>query len=141
MSQGFTNNEIAQLIQTRDAFTSSIETRGQSGYAGWGGSITFDTDADWHYDHTTNPPSDELDFITVALHELIHAVGFGTSDEWDSLVFGNLFTGAASAAEFGSSVPLHSDLGHWRDGTASTVFGGTELQETILDPTISRGVR
>ncbi|MEM7625498.1 MAG: matrixin family metalloprotease [Planctomycetota bacterium] len=125
-------------------FENAIQERGQTngGFAAWGGAITFDTDAatNWHYDSATEPSFGEDDFFSVALHELGHALGLGTADEWDALVSGGNFLGAESVASYGGAVPVVS--GHWAEGVTSTVFGspGT-TQEAALDPTITEGTR
>lgn len=36
----------------------------------------FNSDANWHFDPTTEPPAGSFDFITVVLHELGHGLGF-----------------------------------------------------------------
>jgi hypothetical protein len=137
----FTQEEIDELYSILIPFEDAVSTRGEPAgeFAAWGGSITFDNDVspDWHYDHTQPPSFGEDDFFSIALHELGHALGFGTAGEWSDLVVGGLFTGAASVASYGGSVPTSG--GHWADGVESTVGGVT--QETAMDPIITQGDR
>jgi len=64
----------------------SIRDRGQTGvgtsdFAPWGGAISFDATTNWYVD--SNPATLErfsgFDFYSVAVHELGHVLGFGTS--------------------------------------------------------------
>jgi hypothetical protein len=153
----FTQTEFDEYVQIRDAFENAVSTRGEAtGFAAWGGSVSFDTsaDVDWHYDHTTPPTAGESDLFSVAIHELGHALGLGASDEWDALTTGSgnaaYFTGSAAVAEQGSIVPLAynnvagtlvADYAHWRDGTESTIFGSQTTQEAAMDPSITQGKR
>jgi len=96
---GFTQSEIDQLNATTDAFFDNVQTRGEtSGFVGWGGAISFDTVTNWHFDAATDPSTGESDFFSVAIHEVAHTFGWGTSSEWDALVSGGVFVGAASTA-------------------------------------------
>ncbi|MEZ6071956.1 MAG: dockerin type I domain-containing protein [Pirellulales bacterium] len=137
----FTQQEFDELESIRIAFEDAVSTRGQSAgeFAAWGGSITFDSDSspNWHYDYATTPSFGEDDFYSVAVHELAHALGFGTADEWIALVSGGQFFGAASIASYGSPVPVTA--GHWAEGVDSTVNG--VAQETAMDPTVTQGQR
>ncbi|MDJ0532486.1 MAG: hypothetical protein QNJ70_08310 [Xenococcaceae cyanobacterium MO_207.B15] len=116
----------------------------------WGGSITFDNDGvidtgtetisyNWHYDTSTEPASDEVDFLSVAIHELGHVLGFGGSS-WQTNVSNGEFTGTNAVNSYGSNVPL-SDPAHWLDGITSTAIDGTLNQEVSLDPSITIGTR
>jgi len=145
---GFSSSEIAQLNQTTNDFSDAVENREEtSGFANWGGSVTFDNDAgtNWHYDHLSQPTpgSNGNDFFSVAVHEVGHALGLGTSSEWNSLISGTSFFGSASQAEYGSPVPLacSGGCGHWAEGTSSTVYGTSSIQEASLDPTLAPEVR
>lgn len=125
-------------------FENDVRTRGEtSGFSAWGGSLSFDTNSNWHFDHTTLPAngSNSNDFYSVAIHELVHALGLGGSSEWNALASGGFFTGSNSRDVFGSSVPLNAGSDHWAENTMSRVYGGTTLQEALLDPTIQRETR
>ena len=128
------------------SFRNTVQFRGEPGASGssptdfgpWGGSVTFDTTTTWHFGETTaGLGSGEFDFYSVALHELGHLFGFGTSDSFSTYVSGSSFTGPESVAAYDGSgnVPLHAGAGHWANGTSD---GG---QETAMDPSIAAGTR
>jgi Matrixin len=110
----------------------------------WGGAITFDTLTNWNFSVSNGPGSNQSDFLSVALHELGHLLGLGTSASWNNTVTsGNppTFTGTTSVGAFGSSIPLESDYGHWKEGTQSKLPGTNIAQEAAMDPTITVGTR
>ncbi|MEM9418533.1 MAG: hypothetical protein AAGA25_05680 [Planctomycetota bacterium] len=147
----YTSDELNQIAAITDDFSDLVETRGEAaGYSNWGGSVTFDSDGstNWWYDHTTDVGSNShTDFYSVALHELIHTLGFGGSDEWNALIANSgsndpVFTGAQSVAVFGGNPPIEIGVeGHWREDTESLTFMGGVLQETAMDPNILNGTR
>jgi len=139
------------------AFNTNLETRGESGvkpgatddtdFALWGGSIAFDSLETWNF--SLDPPSTgQNDFYSVALHELAHVLGLGTSDSFRHLINGsNRFTGTQSVASFGGTILMHSDSagnpdsGHWASGTTSTLPGTSTSQEAAMDPQVTTGTR
>ncbi len=150
-SSTFSSAEVAQINATNVSFPASIKTRGQtSGFAAWGGEVSFDNTArTWHFDHTTQPTSGQTDFYSTALHEIGHAVGFGQYDgitdisPFQSLVTAtNQFIGtSAEAAHSFQPVPLATDLAHWAQGTTSVVYGTSIGQEVEMTPSILDGTR
>lgn len=134
------------------AFIDNAVSRGQPGALGaastqtdfgpWGGAITFDNDGstNWYFDTDLSTSADVVnsDFFSVALHELGHLLGIGTSNSWFNLISGSDFTGAASSSVFGGNVPLENS-GHWLDGTKGLVNGVS--QEAAMDPSILQGTR
>ena len=131
---------------TSQSWLDTVIGRGQKGalgtsptdFAPWGGSIVFDDAASWYYGlEPEGLQATQSDFYSVAIHELTHVLGFGVSKSWQRWVNGNQFNGPASVAAYDGTgnVPLHSDRQHWRDGISD---GGSE---TMMDPTIDRGVR
>ncbi len=125
-------------------FCADAATRGQGVTSGanavdvglWGGSISFDNaGTSWHFGTTTTGlNSSEFDFYSVAVHELGHVLGFGTSDSFKARVLGSNFVGATTG-----TVALDGDKAHWAAGTLST-FNGLS-QEASMDASISSGVR
>jgi hypothetical protein len=136
----FTSAEINQINAIQDAFIDAVTDRGEtSGFGEWGGTISLDTDTNWHFNHTTPPAAGEIDLYSVAIHEFAHALGFGLDATWTELVSDSHFIGAASMASYGSPVPVAG--GHWQTGVTSTVYGGTASQVAIMTPNIVTGSR
>ncbi|MEQ1530601.1 MAG: matrixin family metalloprotease, partial [Methylococcales bacterium] len=131
------------------AFIKTVSERGQGSptsgsaateFAPWGGQITFSSNATWYFDNdlSTTESFSGNDFYSIALHELAHVLGVGTSASWQNKIVNGNFTGAAAVAVYGGAVPL-SDSGHWLSGTQSTVMGVP--QEAAMDPEITVGSR
>ena len=115
----------------------SLGTRGVGGFAPWGGSITFDTTTNWNFS-TNGPGSQQIDFYTVATHELAHVLGFGTAQQYNQYVSGDIFFGPNATAANGGQYPhLHSnaDQSHWRQGLTS--YG----QAVAMQPVVVAGTR
>jgi Ca2+-binding RTX toxin-like protein len=108
----------------------------QTDFAPFGGSITFDEDANWHFGSTTTGlDTGEFDFFSTAVHELAHVIGFGTAPSFLNLSSGGVFLGSASILEYGSGpVPLN-DPGHWQKDLQ---HNGAEV---ALDPDLTDGSR
>jgi hypothetical protein len=121
------------------------------------GSLTFDDDVNndgtpdfgstlnsyWHFDYNTPVGSGQNDFYSVALHEMIHTLGLGTSQTWTSLHNGSTWLGPhADALNGGSGVGLVStDGGHIAEGTMSFRLSDGALQEAVMDPSLTVGTR
>ena len=146
-SGSFTPAEVVQIQQIHEQFINSVSTRGEtSGFARWGGALTFDVDAEWNFNHTTAVPVGKSDFYTVALHELAHTFGFGASQEWTNKVSGTNFVGAEAMSIYHAQgpVPLASaaDTAHWSlVNTGSTVYGGGAPQQPVMSASIPTGQR
>ncbi|HVT26433.1 MAG TPA: matrixin family metalloprotease, partial [Lacipirellulaceae bacterium] len=144
-TNSFTQSDSDYIAATTASFTTAITTRGQeSKFSRWGGAITFDNDGSstWYFDKTGTPSGNVIDFYSVALHELAHAIGFGTSSDWQSLVSGTQFVGDTAITNHGgTAVPLSADLGHWANGTTSVIYGTSTPQETLMDPSLTNGTR
>ena len=105
----------------RPAFLDAVRSRGQAGALAspatdvgpWGGSIAFDTTQNWYFGaNALGLQSNQLDFVSVATHELMHVMGFGTTSVWDSKIVNSTFVGANAVAVFGSAVPM-ADSDHF----------------------------
>lgn len=146
-SGGFSSAEIEQIQAITADFSDAVDKRGEpTGFARWGGAITFDSvDTAWHYDHTTSVAAETNDFYSVAVHELAHALGFGASSQWNTLAGGATFSGLAAKAANGNVAPPleppSPTRAHWQTGLMSQVLGTTTAQETLMDPEILVGTR
>lgn len=130
------------------AFLATVQSRGQTGFAPWGGSISFDISPgdNWYFGTSPSVPQGQADFFSVATHELGHILGIGTSSQWRSLVQSGSFIGShAEAAYNHKPVPLDQSEpqdrnGHWANGVMSNVPDGS-AQQAAMDPSIPSGAR
>lgn len=120
----------------------------------WGGAITFDSTATWHFDLSSVAPFGASDFYSIALHEVGHALGLSTSwNQWKDNGSG-VYVGTAAIAAYNldnpgtiSSLNLVSAANpHFADGLyASFIFAsGTPItigtvgsglrQDLLMDP-------
>jgi hypothetical protein len=104
----------------------------------WGGSIAFDTDTNWYFGtDVSGLQSSQNDFLSVAQHELMHLIGFGTAPSWARLVSNGRFLGPQSLAYYDRPgfLPLSADNSHWEVGVEDGFF------EALMDPLITQGSR
>lgn len=105
----------------------------------WTAWITFDTTTSFHFDPGpelgTAVPAGKIDFVSVALHELGHVLGFGTAETFKSKIVNKAFTGTKAQALFGGPLPLTSDLAHVPNANA------TGTRRMLMDQSDSAGVR
>lgn len=98
--------------------TASLKTD----FAPWGGSIAFDNTTTWNFSTTQNLSGSE--FVSVALHEMGHVLGVGTSDSWTNKISSLNFNGAACIRAHGSTPPIQIGNGHFDgDPLNSEAFG------------------
>lgn len=136
-----TKAECDQIEADFEAFQDLVRGRGQPGalespatdFAPHFGSISFDSNTDFYFDQPGGIQPAQIDFLSVAMHELAHVLGFGTSASWTRLTHGGTYTGPAANAAYlgGPTVPLATD--HW----ALSVRG---VQPTLMAPSLDFGV-
>ncbi len=123
----------------------TVKARGQAGALGeaslqtdfgpWGGTVVFDNATNWNLDAAA-PAAGQIDFLSVAMHELAHVLGFGIANSFKNLATElHMFTGAVATALYGSNPPLESNDAHWLNGTLY------EGQQTAMGPSITSGTR
>lgn len=101
-----------------------------------------DLDAFWHFDHTTDVEFSKFDFYSVALHEVLHSIGFGGSQTWNSLTSGTTWLGTEAINEFGTGMGLIDAGGaHIAMNTMSISLVDGSMQEVAMDPDITNGTR
>lgn len=85
----------------------------------FGGSISFDQNANWYFDDDTSTLEDfpgQVDFYSLAQHEIGHLMGFsGGTNAFRAHSSAGLFKGANAMALYGGPVPLN-DANHWLGG-------------------------
>jgi PKD repeat protein len=118
---GLGNRGGTFVSSTRQQFVDTVRARGQTGALAnpatdvgpWGGAITFDTTKNWYFGSDLNGigPT-QLDFVTVAAHEFLHVLGFGTTDSFNNKLINSKFTGTAAGQEYGAQVPM-ADADHF----------------------------
>lgn len=114
----------------------TIQTRGTGTNAPWGGSLAFDTGTNWFVGTTTSGiGSNQVDFYSVASHELGHLLGIGTSQQWFAQVSGGAFRGVNASSAYGGAVPVYGDHAHWADQLTA---GGARA---AMDPILQTGAR
>ncbi|MFV0338144.1 MAG: PEP-CTERM sorting domain-containing protein [Chthoniobacterales bacterium] len=111
------------------------------------GSLAFDDTATWHFDYNTMPTAGTVDFYSVAVHEILHAIGFGIGSTWDEHVAGTDWTGMEVIGLLGTGVDvLAMDEAHIASGLQGNPFINGEfqtgvLQDAIMTPSLTDGTR
>ncbi len=136
-----TPQELANI----NAFRDTVQFRGETGakaspptdFGPWGGSIAFDNNGtNWYFNKDIDGiQPGQTDFITVAMHELTHVLGFGNAGinkSWSTYTNGNSFTGAkANAAYVGTSNPPLNQSFHWADSILNTDNQATLMRSSL----------
>jgi hypothetical protein len=109
----------------------------------WGGSVTFDSSEVWSFDPIPTPHErDDLDFYSVAIHELTHLLGFTRGEEaYRDRLAGGAFDGPTVQAVYGGPAPVEADgESHWDWSVTSAGLapsmqpGGTLWQRFPMTP-------
>jgi hypothetical protein len=101
----------------------------------WIGSITFDDrpSTNWYFGTDIGGiSSSQTDFYSVAMHEIGHVLGLGTSQPWKDQVQANTFIGHAAQGVFGRPVPVDPSAAHFASGTIDPFTG----QAPTMSPSI-----
>lgn len=125
------------------AWNDLVLGRGQPGsYGGaatdfspWGGSISYDSIANWHFG--LNPPdgNNETDLYMATQKALFHILGFGSSEAWGILGGTGNFTGPIATGVYGGAIPLTSGNYEWVEDTLSAG------NHTLMDDDLEDGER
>lgn len=105
-------------------------------FASFGGAVSFDSDADWHFDpdpSTKESFPGQVDFYTLALHEVGHLLGFAGVAAFNRLTLSGNFAGAETVALYGSAPPFGVG-GHWPDGFTFQSQG--MVMAAVLQPNV-----
>ncbi|MBY0515011.1 MAG: hypothetical protein K2P78_14055, partial [Gemmataceae bacterium] len=118
-------------------FLNALQSRGTGGMMLWGGSLTFDAaGTNWYVGSSAGGiGGSQVDFYTVATHELGHLLGVGTAPGWFGQTSGGAFRGANASTVYGGPVPVYGDNAHWADGVSSRGQRGS------MDPVVPVGAR
>lgn len=96
----------------------------------------------WHFDHTTEVGTGKIDVYSVALHEILHVLGYGTSASWDDLVSGTDWAGSEVASILGTGIDaLNVDGFHIASGLESPGYEDGVLRQTVLNKSPQPGER
>ncbi len=113
------------------------------------GSLWFDNTLgggqSWHLDPDTPVTAGAFDLYSVALHEIMHALGAGASFTWNSYASGDTWTlaGSSAVAAAGTTAILAvgASAGHLAQNLTGQVVGTGDLQTVVLAPALSAGER
>ncbi len=113
----FSGGPTCGLSFVADDWKDLVLNRGQAQRSTWGGSITFNTDIDWHFGLEGDAPPGKTDFVTAALHELGHLLGISRHNAVaTSLVQNGSFRGACAVQAHRTPVtmaPSSTNGFHW----------------------------
>ena len=126
---GMDDVELNALVSQRGQVGAGTEPA--TDYSPVGGTISFDTDAPWHFDlDVAGLESHEFDFLTVAMHQLSAVLGFASSRSFNNQTNAlGQFVGPQARAVGSSTNPdleLDEFNSWWRDDTESTWNGSPQ---------------
>jgi hypothetical protein len=134
----------SQVAFTSGTFKYTVKLGALAGF------LTFNSGETWHFDHTTMPGANEYDFYTVMLHEMMHTMGFGTSNTWNSLRANanKDWTGLNAIIANVTGVGLINDVldakpdgSHIKNGTMSKTIVGDTAQEAVMTASLAKNQR
>jgi hypothetical protein len=151
------HNYIGLPNPTSQTFVDTVYARGQAGaltvtdanktdFSIWGGAISFNgtpitgggSELNWYYGlDTPSGSSNQVDFLSVAMHEMMHLMGFGSAATWDNNTTSGQFTGAATTTYLGTNPLPSTGNSHFVEGTKDPYSN----LETAMDPTLQTGTR
>ncbi|MDQ8189942.1 PEP-CTERM sorting domain-containing protein [Roseibacillus persicicus] len=101
-----------------------------------------ENNAYWHFDHTTPVGTGKIDLYSLALHELIHILGYGTGDNWNDFVSGQNWSGPEATALLGTGEGVLDDDGfHILNGLQSTGYLDGQTRQTVMNGSPQVGQR
>ncbi|MBK1834401.1 hypothetical protein [Roseibacillus ishigakijimensis] len=113
-------------------------------FAPWGGAIFFNSAREWNFSTTDAEASEGVDFLSIALHELIHVLGIGNTSplsSWSPLVKNGHFQGPlATISNTGTPPICTGDKLHWsaqiEENHTAEAFGlpQAQPQEPLMTP-------
>jgi hypothetical protein len=121
-----------------DAFSARISSNFRdmgavTDFEPWAGVISFNSESSWSFD-PGGPSGGQNDFVSVAVHEIGHILGVGTSGAFDRWMVDESFTGPnAMALNGGTPLPMEADHAHVEEGFADDTVA--------LDPYLLTGSR
>jgi hypothetical protein len=110
-------------------------------------SLSLDSSAAWNLDYALMPTAGQNDLYSVAVHEMLHGIGFGAGQAWDNEADGQNWSGSAVFALLGTGTNVLSEDGkHIAEGlTGVPLIDGVwqfgAEQEALMDPSILQGTR
>jgi Matrixin len=123
----------------RGSAGAAAEVSKRTDFAPWGASIAFDSTTTWNFSLSRNLVG--FEFTSVALHEMGHALGIGTSHSWINKVVAGAFTGPAAVRSYGSTPPVQSGNSHFEATTnPSPAFGSFSKAHGTTSPVTMLGV-
>jgi len=132
---GFANYGIAYGGFTN--WFNTVEARNSTtNYEPLGGGITFNSATNWYFGTDESGLGfSQYDLYTVAMHEMIHMLGFGQSDAFTADSSGGQFVGSNVQALVGGPVALNAAGDHFAQ---STSYLG---ESSIMVPALVNGQR